>query len=149
MQDTIENFFTVDNLNIIMPTLLVICAFGIEDFPKVSSWSYRFCLHIYWASYGHNYSCLRIHKFIHMFRHRSFGDWIWYIFCRDCISNIHFRFLQGIYRNISKHKPNKKGKSTNGYILSFIVCTSSSILLHICIYLWRKIEWIRKVIFLK
>ena len=34
MQDTIENFFTVDNLNIIMPTLLVICAFGLKIFRK-------------------------------------------------------------------------------------------------------------------
>lgn len=34
MQDTIENFFTVDNLNIIMPTLLVICTFGLKIFRK-------------------------------------------------------------------------------------------------------------------
>ena len=34
MQDTIENFFTVDNINIIMPTLLVICAFGLKIFRK-------------------------------------------------------------------------------------------------------------------
>lgn len=34
MLTTINNFFTLDNLNIIMPTLLVICAFGLKIFRK-------------------------------------------------------------------------------------------------------------------
>lgn len=35
MQSAIENLFTLDNLSIIMPTLLVICAYGLKIFPPV------------------------------------------------------------------------------------------------------------------
>lgn len=34
MQNAIDSFFTLNNLNIIMPTLLVICAFGLKIFRK-------------------------------------------------------------------------------------------------------------------
>lgn len=34
MQSAIESLFTLDNLSIIMPTLLVICAYGLKIFRK-------------------------------------------------------------------------------------------------------------------
>ena len=34
MKNFIENIFTIENLNIIMPTVLVVCAFGLKIFRK-------------------------------------------------------------------------------------------------------------------
>lgn len=34
MKNLVENIFTINNLNIIMPTVLVLCAFGLKIFKK-------------------------------------------------------------------------------------------------------------------